>query len=86
MWKAARNGAVSNHTILGRVLCIECKRPIWTCDLEREDTCEEDEYLLRVRNWDLRAARAKRNNMKPVNPFGDASDRPNPIFWPKDEA
>ena len=66
--------------------CLECKRPMWTCNPHKDDLCEEDDYLLRVRNWDLRAARAKRNNMKPVNPFGEASSRPNRIFWPLDES
>jgi hypothetical protein len=83
--KAARNGAVASHSVVARIECLECKRPMWTCDPARENLCEEDDYMLRVRNWDLRAARAKRNNLKPVNPFGDASDKSNRIFWPLDE-
>lgn len=83
--KAARNGAVTGWTIASRMECVACKRPMWTCDPTREDLCEEDDYLQRRRNWDLRAERAKRNNMKPIDPFGATSDKPTKTFWPLDE-
>jgi hypothetical protein len=83
--KSARNGGVPGHTVIARIECLECKRPIWTCDPKREDLCEEDDYLLRSRNWDLRSGRAKRNNLKPLNPFAQSDEKPNKIFWPLDE-
>lgn len=80
--KAARNGG---HSIVtARIECVECKRPMWSCHPKLEDLCEEDDYLLRVRNWDLVADRAKRNNLKPVNPWAESEEIPR-FFWPKDE-
>jgi len=83
--KAARNGAVPGFTIVAKMECVECKRPMWTCDPKREDICEEDEYFKRSALWDLRAARAKRNNMKPVNPFEEQDSKPTRTFWPLEE-
>jgi hypothetical protein len=84
--KAARSGSVLGFRIVAQMECVECKRPMWTCDLSREDMCEEDEYLKRSALWDMRAARAKSNNQKPLNPFGEASERPTRLFWPLDES
>lgn len=75
MVKAARNGAVGGFTVVGKNECVQCWREMWTCDIERENLCEEDDYSLRARNWDLRAARAKRQNMKAVNPFAESDNR-----------
>jgi hypothetical protein len=66
--------------------CVACKRPMWTCDPAREDLCEEDDYYQRSRNWDLKAERAKRNHLKPFDPFAEGSDKPDRIFWPLDKA
>jgi hypothetical protein len=82
--KSARNGAVQGHTVIAKMECLECKRPMWTCDPKREDLCEEDDYLLRTRNWELKAERAKRNNMKPVNPFAESNEVIR-TFWPLEE-
>ena len=83
--KAARSGAVATWTIVGRRDCVVCLRPIWTCDPAREDVCEYDEYQQNNEIWDLRAERAKRNNMKPVNPFAE-NEKPTRTFWPLDES
>lgn len=73
--KAARNGAVGGFAVVGKNRCVQCWREMWTCDIERENLCEEDDYYLRSRNWDLKAERAKRQNMKVVNPFGEPDNR-----------
>jgi len=78
--KAARNGGPS--IITKKIECVQCGREMWACNPELENLCEEDDYLLRTKIWELRAERAKRNNMKPVNPWGE-NDRPVPNFWPK---
>lgn len=77
--KAARNGAVQGNKIHSSLECVECKRPMWTCDPKRENLCEECDYFLRSRNWDMKAQRAKRNNLKPVNPFGETDTRSNRV-------
>jgi len=82
--KAARNGTVPGFTIVGHMECLECHRKMWTCDPKREDVCEADDYSLRMRNHELRAERAKRNNMKPIT-FANESDKPNRGFWPLEE-
>lgn len=79
VWKAARNGGPS--IITKKIECVQCGREMWACNPELENLCEEDDYLLRTKIWELRAERAKRNNMKPVNPFGESSGKPNKIFW-----
>lgn len=79
--KAARNGNVQGAKVVAKVECVECKRPMWTCDVAREDMCEEDEYLLHSRNRDMIVDRAKRNNMKAINPFADNESVPH-SFWP----
>jgi hypothetical protein len=80
--KSARNNGPS--IITARIECVECKRPMWTCDPQREDLCEEDDYFLRSRNWDLRAQRNQTAARKPFNPFSDNPDLPR-IFWPLDK-
>ena len=77
--KAARNGGDPHVT--AKIECVECKRPMWACNPKLEDLCEEDDYLLRVRNWDLRIALAKKQRVTPRNPFGEANEKPNRIFW-----
>lgn len=84
--KAARSGAVATWNIVCRMECVACLRPMWTCDPVREDICEEDEYLQRSELWDLRAERAKKNNMKPVDPFREGDEQPTKTFWPLDES
>lgn len=75
--KAARNGAVTGHTITGKLEdgCVNCKRETWTCDAQRENLCEECDYFLRRENRELLIDRAKRNSQKPVNPFTESENR-----------
>ena len=82
MVKAARYGGPA--VVTAKIECVECKRPMWSCNPALENLCEEDDYFLRSRNWDLRAERAKQNNLIAINPFAD-SDTPIHSFWPLDE-
>lgn len=84
--KAARSGAVATWTIVGHRECVSCLRKMWTCDPTREDICEEDEYEQSREVWDLRAERAKHNNMKPVDPFREGDEQPTRTFWPLDKS
>lgn len=70
--KAARGGTVAGHVIDGQVECVNCNRTVWSVNPDLENLCEECDYYARVELWDDRAAYAKRNNMKPVNPFADS--------------
>jgi hypothetical protein len=84
--KAARSGAVPGNEIEGLVECVGCKRNVWSVDVERENLCEFCDFYQRNEIWDMRAARAKRNNMKPINPWAE-SEAPSVLFNPfKDES
>jgi hypothetical protein len=78
--KAARNGG--SFTVTKKIDCVNCWRQMWTSDPQKDDLCEECDYFLRDRIWKMRGDYAKRQNLKPVNPWHD-NDRPNPNFWPK---
>jgi len=80
--KSARNGGPS--VIAAKAECVNCKRAIWTCNIQLENLCEECDYLLRRNNWDERAKQAKARVRKPYNPFADNTELPR-IFWPRDE-
>jgi hypothetical protein len=83
--KAARSGTVAGNTVEGPVECVGCKRPVWSVSPKMENLCETCDYYMRNEIWEMRAARAKRNNMKPVNPFAESEER-SVLFNPfKDE-
>jgi hypothetical protein len=68
--KAARHGAVINQKIVGKVECVECKRWMWTCDMQRENTCEECDYILHARNRELQKTHGRARGGILINPFG----------------
>jgi len=81
--KSARNGG--SNVITARIECVNCKRAIWTCNPKLEDLCEECDYFLRSRNWELIGARNKKNARRTYNPFSDEPREITRAFWPKDE-
>jgi hypothetical protein len=73
--KAARGGVIASNEVAGPVECVSCKRTVWSVDPVRENICESCDYYQRTEIWDMRAARAKRNNMVAVNPFAESEER-----------
>lgn len=69
--RAARGGVDPGFMIGGQVQCVNCNRTVWSVNPTLENLCEECDYYAREELWDKRAEYAKRNNMKPVNPFSD---------------
>jgi hypothetical protein len=59
----------------GQVECVACKRMVWAVNPTLENLCEACDYFLRNEIWDMRAKRAKRNNMVAVNPFAESEER-----------
>lgn len=73
--KAERNGAAPGFTVTGQVECVECKNTVWAVDPKLENVCEACNYYLHRQIHEMRVERAKRNNMKPINPFRESEAR-----------
>lgn len=83
--KASRSGVSSGFMVDGQVECVECKRKVWAVSPKLENICEACDYYIRNQIWDMRAARAKKNNMKAINPFAESEEN-SVLFNPfKDE-
>lgn len=84
--RAARGGSTPGFTVEGQVQCVNCNRMVWSVNPTLENICEECDYYAREELWEERAKYAKRNNMRPVNPFADDPENRTIIFNPfKDE-
>lgn len=51
--RCAKASGIPESAPVHEMLCVECKKPMWTRDEKREDLCEGCEYLLKERIADM---------------------------------